>query len=109
MALEPAAARAKCDQCMEAFKPISNMSLYPELEVVKGRILRARKASDTLSARQIAQRDFDAMNIKILGALVRPKNSLVILKSGKETETLHKGSMVKVSSDSADAMPDQSL
>jgi len=109
MELDPTAAITKCDQGMEAFKPISNMSVYPELEVVKGRILRVRKASETLRARQTAQRDFDAMNIKILGAVVKNKNSQVIIQSGKEAEVLHKGSMVKVSSDSADVMVDEIL
>ncbi|HLX63467.1 MAG TPA: hypothetical protein VKX17_19510 [Planctomycetota bacterium] len=109
MDLDPATAITKCDQGMEAFKPIPNMSLYPELEIVKGRILRARKASETLRSRQVAQRDFDAMNIKILGAVVKNKNSQVIIQSGKDAEVLHKGSMVKVSSDAADVMVDEIL
>src|SRR6185295_20388045 len=63
MELDPNTAVAKCEQGMEEFKDVPNLSLYPELEVVKGRLLRARKASENLRARQTAQRDFDAMNI----------------------------------------------
>jgi hypothetical protein len=109
MELDPNGAVAKCDQGMEEFKDVPNMSKYPELEIVKGRLLRARKASENLRGRQTAQRDFDAMNIKILGVVAKPKNSQVIIQSGKEADILHKGSMVKTSNDSTDVMVDEIL
>lgn len=105
MELDSTTAIAKCDTGMEAFKPVPNLSLYPELEIVKGRLLRARKAGEQMRSRQAAQRDFDAMNIKIAGVMAMKKNSQAIINS----EIVHKGSMVKASSETADVMVDEIL
>lgn len=105
MELDPNAAITKCDAGMDEFKPIPNLSAFPELEIVKGRLLRARKASEQMRARQTAQRDFDAMNIEISGVMALKKNSQAIING----EISHKGTMVKASSDSADVMVDEIL
>ena len=105
MELDPNTAITKCDAGMDEFKPIPNLSQFPELEVVKGRLLRARKASEQMRSRQTAQRDFDAMNIEISGVMAMKKNSQAIING----EIAHKGTMVKASSDSADVMVDEIL
>jgi hypothetical protein len=95
------AARA-CEQGMEEFKDVPELFRYPELEIAKGRLLRARKASETMRLRQTAQRDFDAMKIQITGVMAKPKNSQAIINS----EIVRKGSMIKSSSEAADVMVD---
>ena len=90
---------------MDEFKLIPNLSQFPELEVVKGRLLRARKASEQMRSRQTAQRDFDAMNIEISGVMAMKKNSQAIING----EIAHKGTMEEASSDSADVMVDEIL
>ena len=105
MELDSTSAIAKCDSGMEEFKPVPNLSLYPDLEIVKGRLLRARKAGEQMRSRQAAQRDFDAMNIKIAGVMAMKKNSQAIINS----EIVHKGSMVKASGETADVMVDEIL
>jgi hypothetical protein len=107
MELDPNASVARCDQGMEEFKDIApnDMGKYPELEVVKNRILRARKAADQMRNRQTAERDFSAMNIKIAGVMAQKKNSQAIINS----KIVHKGDLVAISSDSADVMVDEIL
>ncbi len=105
MELDANNAITKCEQGMEEFKDVPELFKYPELEVVKGRLLRARKAGETLRSRQTAQRDFDAMKIQITGVMALPKNSQAIINN----EIVHKGSMVKASSESADVMVDEIL
>lgn len=105
MELDPNSAIAKTDQGMEEFKDVPELFKYPELEVVKGRLLRARKASEQIRSRQTAQRDFDSMKIQISGVMAQKKNSQAIINS----EIVHKGSMVKSSSEQADVMVDEIL
>lgn len=105
MELDPNTAITKCDQGMDEFKPIPDLSKYPDLEIVKGRLLRARKAADQMRGRQTAQRDFDALNIEISGVMALKKNSQAIING----EIVHKGTMVKSSNDAADVMVDEIL
>lgn len=105
MDLDPNSAIAKCEQGMEEFKDVPDISRYPELEVVKGRILRARKAGEQMRSRQTVERDFYAMNIKINGVMVHKKNPLAIIN----TKIVHKGDLVPVSGDATDIMVDEIL
>ena len=105
MELDPNTAIAKCEQGMEEFKDVLDISRYPELEVVKGRILRARKAGEQMRSRQTVERDFYAMNIKINGVMVHKKNPLAIIN----TKIVHKGDLVPISGDATDIMVDEIL
>lgn len=103
MDLDPNSAIAKTEQGMEEFKDVPELFKYPELEVAKGRLLRARKAGETMRTRQTAQRDFDAMKIQITGVMARAKNPNAIINS----EIVHKGSMIKSNAEAADVMVDE--
>lgn len=103
MDLDPNNAIVQCDRGMEEFKDVPDITKYPELEVVKGRILRARKASDQMRNRQTAERDFTSMNIKINGVMYHPKNAQAIINS----KIVHKGDLVPVTGDQTDVMIDE--
>lgn len=103
MELDAANALAQCDKGMEEFKGVEDIARYPELEVVKGRLLRARKASDQMRSRQTAERDFGAMNIKIQGVSINKKSPMAIINS----KTVKKGETVSVSGDNTDVMVDE--
>lgn len=106
MELDPNSAVTQTDLGMDVFKGIDDISIYPELEVVKGRILRARKAGDQMRGRQSAERDFSAMNIKISGVMVHNrKNSQAIINS----KIVRKGDLVAVTGDATDIMVDEIL
>ena len=99
MDFEPNTAISRCEQGMDVFKDVPDITKYPELEIVKGRLMRARKASDQMRNRQTAERDFSAMNLKIAGVTVVGRNS----KSSAiiNSKTVHKGDLVgDISSDS---------
>jgi len=109
METESAKAVADCDRGLEVFKEIPNIGDYRDLQDVRERLFRLRKASDRMRLRQDAEREFLRLNIKVTGIVARERNSQAIINAS----IVNKGDLVATVGDSNDVvvieniLPDQ--
>jgi len=109
MDTEATKAVADCDRGLEVFKDIPNIGDYRDLQDVRERLFRLRKASERMRMRQDAEREFVRLNLKVTGIVARDRNSQAIINA----TIVNKGDLVATVGDSNDVvvveniLPDQ--
>jgi len=102
-------ALAECDRGLEVFKDVPNIGDYRDLQDVRERLYRLRKAAERMRMRQDAEREFLRLNIKVTGIVARERNSQAIINQN----IVNKGDLVATVGDSNDVvvveniLPDQ--
>ena len=97
---DPAQAVLRCDRGLEVFKDISNIADYRELQEVREKLFRMRKAADRMRQRQDAEREFARLNIRVTGVIARDKRSQAIVNAA----IVSKGDLVQTSGESSDVV-----
>jgi hypothetical protein len=93
-------ALARSDKGLEVFKEIPNLGAYAELQEVRERLFRIRKASERVRQRQDAEREFTRLNLRVTGVVARDKRSQAIVNQN----IVNKGDMVATVGDSNDVV-----
>lgn len=95
----------KCDKGLEVFKDIPNIATYKELQDIRERLFRLRKAAERIRTRQEAERDFGALAIRVTGVVARERNSHAIVNA----KVVSKGELVPTTQDGPDIVVDEIL
>jgi len=101
MSGNPKAAVAACDAGLEAFRDIRTDEV-PELQEMRERLFRLRKASERQRNRQDAEEAFDKLNLRLTGVVARERDSKAII-NGKLAE---RGDLINPADHSEGALVD---
>jgi len=92
----------QCDKGLEAFRDIKNVESVPDLQDLRERLFRLRKASERLRNRADAEQAFKNMNLRVSGVVARERDSAAIV-NGK---AVRKGDLILASDNSEGAIVD---
>ena len=101
MSGNPKAALAACDAGLEAFRDIRTDNV-PELQEMRERLFRLRKASERQRNRQDAEDAFKNLNLRLSGVVARERDSKAII-NGKQ---VGRGDLIEAADNSEGAIVD---
>jgi len=105
MNLNAADTVSNCDKGLEVFRDINDLSAYKELQEIRERLFRLRKAGERIRLRQTAEGEFAKLNLRLSGVVARDRKSQAIVNS----KIVSKGDLVPTIADSADVVVDEIL
>ncbi|MCW8133638.1 MAG: hypothetical protein KIS92_25055 [Planctomycetota bacterium] len=102
MAGNPREAITACDKGLEGFREIKNIEEVPDLQDMRERLFRLRKAADRLRSRADAEQAFKNLNLRVSGVVARDRDSRAIVNN----KVVGKGDLILASDNSEGAIVD---
>jgi hypothetical protein len=93
----------RCDEGLNVFRDVDNINSYPELQEVRERIYRLRKAATRVKDRNDADSEFLALGLRITGIVSRERKAQAIV-NGKVS---NKGDVITASSEGSEVVIDE--
>lgn len=91
-----------CDKGLEAFREFKNIEEVPDLQEMRERLFRLRKAADRLRTRSDAEQAFKNLNLRVSGVVARDRDSRAIVNN----KVVGKGDLILASDNSEGAIVD---
>jgi hypothetical protein len=93
----------RCDDGLNVFREVENISQYRELQEVRERLYRLRKAASRVRDRNDADAEFTGLGLRITGIVSRERKSQAIVNG----RVVNKGDVISASAEGAEVVVDE--